>query len=86
MYRSAAILEHGLTFSGINGFTGGGYSIARQLWESGHRMGMFPVREMDRYVYHVNHGTAAVIPEKRLHRERKQRQTERKVAGRRSVR
>jgi len=81
MYRSEVVRKHGLTFGSINGYTGGGYSIARQLWDAGYQMGMFPVREMDRFVYHVAHGTAAIKPEKRLRHQRKQRQTEHKVAS-----
>ena len=80
MYRRDVLLKHDLRFGSVNGYTGGGYSIARQLWETGYQMGMFSVREMDRSVYHINHGTAAVIPEKRLHRLHKQRQSERKAA------
>ena len=81
MYRRDTILKHGLTFGSVKGYLGGGYSIARQIWDAGYGMGMFPVREMDRYVYHINHGTAAVIPEKRLRRLHKQRQSERKAAA-----
>jgi hypothetical protein len=80
MYRRAAVLEGGLTFRGINGYTGGGYSIARQLWDAGYQTPVFSVREMAQNVFHVAHGTAAIAPEKRLRHARKQRQTEHKVA------
>ncbi len=79
MYRSRVVREHGLTFCGMNKYTGGGYSIARQLWDAGYQTPVFPVREMAQSVFHVAHGTAA-ITEKRLRHARKQKQTERKVA------
>ncbi len=80
MYRSRVVREHGLTFRGINGYTGGGYSISRQLWDAGYQTPVFPVREMAQNVFHVAHGTAAIAPEKRLRHARKQKQTEHKVA------
>ena len=80
MYRSRVVREHGLTFRGINGYTGGGYSISRQLWDAGYQTPVFPVREMAQSVFHVAHGTAAIAPEKRLRHARKQKQTEHKVA------
>ncbi len=80
MYRRRVLLAHGLTFGGMNKYTGGGYSIARQLWDAGYQTPVFSVREMAQNVFHVAHGTAAIAPEKRLRRARKQRQTERKVA------
>jgi hypothetical protein len=80
MYRRRILLGHGLTFRGINNYTGGGYSIARQLWDAGYETPVFSVREMAQNVFHVAHGTAAIAPEKRLRHARKQRQTERKVA------
>lgn len=79
MYRRDVLLKHGLTFCPVNGCGGGGYSIARQLWDAGYTMGIFPVREMADKVFHVAHGTAAVIPEKRLNHRRTQRKTEQKV-------
>jgi Glycosyl transferase family 2 len=80
MYRRAVLLDHGLTFAQINGNPGGGCSIARQLWAAGYSTPLFPVREMAECVFHVGHGTAAIAPQKRLKRARKQKQTERKVA------
>jgi glycosyltransferase involved in cell wall biosynthesis len=79
MYRRRIVLGEGLTFRSINNYTGGGYSIARQLWDAGYSTPVFSVREMARGVFHVAHGTAAIAPEKRLRHARKQRQTERKV-------
>jgi glycosyltransferase involved in cell wall biosynthesis len=81
MYRRDVLLEHDLTFQCIFGNRGGGYSIARQLWERGYQMGLVPVREMASYIEHVAHGTAAVRGEKRLRHARTQRRTESKVAG-----
>jgi hypothetical protein len=80
MYRRRVVLGHGLTFCGINGYVGGGYSIAQQLWDAGFQTPVFPVREMAGCVFHVAHGTAAIAPEKRLRHAHKQKQTERKVA------
>ncbi|MGH7127545.1 MAG: glycosyltransferase family 2 protein [Planctomycetaceae bacterium] len=79
MYRRAAIVRHGLTFRPVGGCGGGGYSIARQLWDAGYETAMFPVREMARRVYHVAHGTAAVREEKPLNHRRAQKKVERKV-------
>ena len=70
-------MDHGLTFCGK---TGGGISIAQQLWNAGFSTPLFPVREMAKCVYHIAHGTAAIAPEKRLNHARKQKQTERKLA------
>ena len=81
MYRRNLLLEHDLTFRCIFGNRGGGYAIARQLWERDYRMGMVPVREMASYIEHVAHGTAAVRSEKRLDDSRDQRKAESKVAG-----
>jgi glycosyltransferase involved in cell wall biosynthesis len=80
MYRRRVVLDEGLTFRGINNYTGGGYSIARQLQDAGYETPVFSVREMAQNVFHVAHGTAAIAPEKRLRHARKQKQTERKVA------
>ncbi|MEZ6046194.1 MAG: glycosyltransferase family 2 protein [Planctomycetaceae bacterium] len=78
MYRRDVLLEHNMTFLPIYG-QGGGYSIAKQIWDAGYEMGMFSVREMDRILYHVAHGTAAVAPEKKLNHSRAQKKVERKV-------
>lgn len=79
MYRPEVIRREKLTFCPVNGCGGGGYSIARQLWDAGYQMGMVPVREMAGNVYHVAHGTAAVAPEKPLHHRRAQKKVEHKV-------
>ncbi len=79
MYRADALRDNALTFRPVNGCGGGGYSIARQLWDAGYAMGMVPVREMAANVFHVAHGTAAVT-EKSLRHRRAQRKVERKVA------
>lgn len=81
LYRPEAIRQHGLTFCPVNGCGGGGYSIAKQLWDAGYRMGMVPIPEMNEMVYHVAHGTAAITPEKPLNHKRAQQKVERKVAG-----
>ncbi|MBA3311682.1 MAG: glycosyltransferase [Planctomycetota bacterium] len=80
MYRRDILREHELTFQCLFGNRGGGYSISRQLWERGYKMGLVPVREMARHIEHVAHGTAAVRGEKRLGHARTQRKAETKVA------
>ena len=81
IYRREILLEHKLTFRCLFDNRGGGYSIARQLWERGYRMGLVPVREMATYIEHVAHGTAAVRREKRLDDSHDQRKAEKKVAA-----
>jgi glycosyltransferase involved in cell wall biosynthesis len=80
LYRRQVLLDRGLTFCPVNGCTGGGYSIARQIWNAGYETPLFSVREMADSVYHIAHGTAAIAPEKRLNHARKQKQTEYKLA------
>ncbi|MCA9068981.1 MAG: glycosyltransferase family 2 protein, partial [Planctomycetaceae bacterium] len=72
MYRADVIRKHDLTFCPVNGCGGGGYSIAKQLWDQGYDMGMIPVRELAQKVFHVAHGTAALVPEKSLNHRRAQ--------------
>ena len=79
MYRAEVIRKHNLTFCPVNGCGGGGYSIARQLWDAGYEMGMIPVRELAQKVFHVAHGTAALVPEKSLNHRRAQKKVENKV-------
>jgi glycosyltransferase involved in cell wall biosynthesis len=81
MYRPEVIREHNLTFCPVNGCGGGGYSIAKQLWDAGFSMGMVSVRELSDHVYHVAHGTAAVVKEKPLNHKRAQQKVEQKVAN-----
>lgn len=79
LYRPEVIRNHKLTFCPVNGCGGGGYSIARQLWDHGYRMGMISVHEMAKNIFHVAHGTAAVTPEKPLNHKRAQKKVEAKV-------
>lgn len=79
MYRTEVIRKHNLTFCPVNGCGGGGYSIAKQLWDHGYDMGMIPVRELAQKVFHVAHGTAALVPEKSLNHRRAQQKVENKV-------
>ena len=79
LYCRQVLLDHQLTFCPVNGSTGGGLSIARQLWDAGYATPLFPVREMASCVYHIAHGTAAIAPEKRLNHAHKQKQTESKL-------
>ena len=79
MYRAEVVRKHDLTFCPVNGCGGGGFSIAKQLWDAGYNMGMIPVRKMAEEVYHVAHGTAAAVPEKPLNHKRAQKKVENKV-------
>lgn len=79
MYRSDVILKHNLTFDSLFG-KGGGYSIAKQIWDVGYKTEMVPVREMGEKIYHVAHGTAAITGEKPLQHVRTQRKAERRVS------
>jgi len=81
MYRTDVIRRQWLTFCPVNGCGGGGYSIARQLWDAGYSLGMVSLAEMFEQVYHVAHGTAAAVAEKPLNHKRAQQKVERKVAG-----
>lgn len=79
LYRTDVIRKHNLTFCPKNGCGGGGLSIAKQLWDHGYEMGMIPVRELAQKVFHVAHGTAALVPEKSLNHRRAQKKVEHKV-------
>jgi glycosyltransferase involved in cell wall biosynthesis len=77
LYRREAIIQHGLTFR-PGALGGGGYSIARQLWDHGYTTRMIKVAELYPMVVHVAHGTAALVKEKPLQHKRAQRKVERK--------
>lgn len=79
MYRRQAILDYNITFDSVNGWSGGGHSVAKQIWDAGFRMGMFPVREMGQHITHVTHGTAAVTPGRPLNHTRAQKKAEQRV-------
>jgi hypothetical protein len=77
MYRRSVILKHNLRFHHVHG--GGGYAIAKQLWDAGYSTSLVSVRELAAKIVHVAHGTAAIVAEKPLHHKRAQRKVERKV-------
>lgn len=79
MYRTEVLREHGLTFRPVNGCGGGGYSIAKQIWDADFNTGMIPVEELAEKVFHVAHGTAAVT-DKQLNHRRAQKKVEQKAA------
>jgi glycosyltransferase involved in cell wall biosynthesis len=79
LYRAEVLRRHNLTFCPKDGCRGGGSSIAKQLWDQGYEMGMIPVLELAEKVFHVAHGTAALVPEKSLNHRRAQRKVEHKV-------
>ena len=71
LYRSAVVRERGLTFRPIHG-KGGGYSIARQLWDEGLATRQV---DLDGLVVHVGHGVALTDPERFPPRERERART-----------
>ena len=77
LYRREVIIQHGLTFR-PGDLGGGGYSIARQLWDHGYTTRMIKVAELYPMVVHVAHGTAALAKEKPLQHKRAQRKVDRK--------
>jgi hypothetical protein len=79
LYRTQAILKHGLTFCPQGDLITGGYSIARQLWDRGYETRMIPVWELARMIVHVAHGTAAVATDKPLNHRSAQRKAERRA-------
>ena len=79
MYRRSVLLDHDLSFRPLKGIGGGGFSIARKIWDAGYQMGMFSVREMDQKLFHVAHGTAAVVAEKPLNHRRAQQKVEQRA-------
>jgi glycosyltransferase involved in cell wall biosynthesis len=79
MYRRSVLLDHGMKFEPADEF-GGGYAIAKQIWDHGYETRMIPVPELAELIVHVAHGTAAVVAEKPLRRKRAQNKVERKVA------
>ena len=78
MYRRQFILKHDLVFRHPMKI-GGGYAIAKQLWDNGYTTRMIPVREMYENLAHIAHGTAGIVPEKPLRHKRAQRKVERRV-------
>jgi len=80
MYRRDVMLKNDLTFRPIHG-KGGGYSVAKQIWDAWYATRMVPVREMATKIFHVAHGTAAIAAEKPLHHKRDRQKVERKVAN-----
>ncbi len=80
MYRRETLLRHNLTFCPRPDEITGGYAIARQLWEHGHKTRLIPTWQMAQQIVHVAHGTAALAAEKPLHHGSAQRKVERRVA------
>lgn len=80
MYRRRVIPEHDLTFRPLFN-AGGGYSIAKQLWDRSYQPIMIPVSELMPRIVYVAHGTAAIVAEKPLRHRRSQNKVERRVAA-----
>lgn len=81
MYRRDIIVANNLQFTPIPGpdhalASGGGYSIAKQLWNAGYETRMISTDEMRSKVAHIAHGTAAVRKEKPIRHKKKQKKLE----------
>ncbi len=81
MYRRQTLIDHDVTFTGINGWVGGGFSTFKQLEAAGQGVSVFPVRTMARGIVHVTHGTAAVRSDHPLNHRRAQLKAEKRVAA-----
>ena len=86
MYDYTIISNNKLQFTPIQGpdhalASGGGYSIATQLWNAGYETRMIPTEEMRSKVAHIAHGTAAVRKEKPLRHKKKQKKLEARTAN-----
>lgn len=84
LYRKAVILGNDLSFlpDPSRGFPydrGGGFSIARKIWDCGAATRMVTVGEMLPRIVHVAHGTAGARSEKKLRNRRNQEKVESRV-------
>lgn len=79
MYRTRAIVDHDLRFSGEADF-GGGLAIMLQLWDQGYEHRMIPLKELEKHMVHIAHGSAGVAAELSLNHQRAQKQVEKRVA------
>lgn len=85
LYRRDIILENQLSFlpDPARGFPydrGGGFAIARKLWDCGSLTRMVAVEEMLPRIVHVAHGTAGARSEKKLNNQRNQARAETRVS------
>jgi len=62
LYRMGVLRDANLQFLPVDGFGGGGHSIAKLIENAGYDLHVVPVSEMARRVVHVAHGTAALSP------------------------
>ena len=81
VYRRDAVRKHKLTFKLVNGWSGGGESIAEQIRAAGHALAIIPIRELDKYLAHVAHGTAATKVGKPLTHRSGQAKLEKRMAN-----
>lgn len=84
-YRKIIFIDNNLQFTPISGAefglgSGGGYSIAVQIWNSGYETRMVSVEKIRSKIAHIAHGTAAVRKEKPLKYEKKQKKLEARTA------
>jgi len=84
LYRKPMILENNLSFlpdpsCGFPYDRGGGYAIARKIWDCGGNTRMVAVEEMLPRIVHVAHGTAGARSEKKLRHQRNQTLVEGRV-------
>jgi len=77
MYETAFLKKHDIRFA-TEGHISGGHQVALQIWEHGGETRIFPVREMDRVLAHIAHGTSAITDRIKLRRKQKQNQVVKK--------
>jgi len=78
MYRSETILKHRLVFCHPMN-RGGGYAIAKQLWDAGYHTRVLGQSEMAANIVHVAHGTAAMVGRNVFRHQRTQAKAERRL-------
>ena len=75
MYDTQFLKEHAVGFSTKGHKISGGHQVATQIWAHGGEVRIFPVREMDKNLAHIAHGTTALTEDINLKRKTKQNQT-----------
>lgn len=74
MYDTAFLKEHEIRFA-TESHISGGHQVAVQIWEHDGETPVFPVRQMDRILAHIAHGTTTLTDRIQLKRKHKQEQT-----------
>lgn len=74
MYDTGFLKSHKIRFAKQDNISGG-HQVATQIWEHGGETPIFSVREMDRVLAHIAHGTTTLTDRIQLKRKHKQEQT-----------